>query len=60
MSYIWFNECPPMWGAAKYLTLIDKPSKPSSFNDCCPKCNDRGEWRSLAIVCRNGHGVFAG
>ena len=26
----------------------------------CPKCGDRGEWRSLALVCKNGHGVFAG
>ena len=26
----------------------------------CPKCGDDGEWRSLALVCRNGHGVFAG
>ena len=29
-------------------------------NDSCPKCQDQGEWRSMALVCRNGHGVFAG
>lgn len=26
----------------------------------CPKCGDRGQWISLALACRNGHGVFAG
>lgn len=33
----------------------DKPD-----NSNCPRCGDRGEWRALALVCRNGHGVFAG
>ena len=28
--------------------------------ETCPKCNDCGEWRSLALTCRNGHGVFQG
>lgn len=28
--------------------------------DRCPKCGDPGEWRSMALVCRKGHGVFAG
>jgi hypothetical protein len=26
----------------------------------CPQCGDRGEWKSLALVCTKGHGVFAG
>lgn len=26
----------------------------------CPKCGDKGEWRMMALVCRQGHGRFAG
>lgn len=42
--------------------LIDGrgPITKSIANHNCPKCNDQGEWRSMALVCRNGHGVFAG
>ncbi len=24
----------------------------------CPRCGDSGEWRSLGLVCRRGHGLF--
>lgn len=26
----------------------------------CPRCGDKGEWRAMALFCRNGHGKFAG
>ena len=26
----------------------------------CPRCGDAGEWRAMALVCRNGHGTFVG
>lgn len=35
-----------------------KNSKISDGN--CPSCGDSGEWRNLALFCRNGHGKFAG
>lgn len=35
-----------------------KPVK--KLNDNCPECGDHGEWRGLALTCRNGHGIFAG
>lgn len=28
--------------------------------DVCPVCGDAGEWRAMAVVCRNGHGPFIG
>lgn len=39
-----------------------KPITPPKkiLHDACPKCGDAGEWRSLALVCRAGHGIFAG
>lgn len=37
------------------------PAKPKRvLHDNCPKCGDAGEWRSMALVCRAGHGIFAG
>lgn len=26
----------------------------------CPECGDVGEWKAMALFCKNGHGHFAG
>jgi len=40
------------------LNNVATPKK--VLHDSCPTCSDRGEWRMMALVCRNGHGKFAG
>lgn len=43
------------------LRAPQAPPKPQRvLHDACPKCGDAGEWRACALVCRKGHGVFAG
>jgi predicted RNA-binding Zn-ribbon protein involved in translation (DUF1610 family) len=43
---------------ASYLVQVETPKK--VFHHNCPKCGDEGEWRMCALVCRRGHGIFAG
>lgn len=34
-------------------------SSPGAYaRDTCQTCGDAGEWRSLALVCRNRHGII--
>lgn len=40
--------------------ILDEDAAAAHAEGTCPRCGDVGEWRTLALVCRNGHGVFAG
>lgn len=51
------NEYMTLKHGSKVVTVLPRQK---IFHDRCPKCGDEGEWRALALVCRNGHGVFAG
>jgi hypothetical protein len=48
--YVWLPE---------HLVLATTTNKPTLHHNC-PKCGDEGEWRMCALVCRHGHGIFAG
>lgn len=42
------------------LPLIIEEAVNYKLLGLCPNCGDKGEWRSLGLVCRNGHGKFLG
>lgn len=43
-----------------HTVMMQRSAPAKKLNDDCPVCHDRGEWRGLALVCRQGHGIFAG
>ena len=44
----------------EHLEFARGRALPKRMNDNCPVCGDEGEWKGLGLVCRKGHGVFAG
>lgn len=61
----WGKIDPKFKNIARTAGLISQSFNKEMFEQhkklgVCPRCGDLGEWRSLALVCRHGHGIFAG
>lgn len=41
-------------------TVVKAAKHTPPKKDACPKCGDEGEWRAMALVCRQGHGPILG
>lgn len=40
------------------IRFVEEGDERDPLGGGCPRCGDRGEWRSLGLVCRQGHGLF--
>lgn len=45
---------------AMMMTFLTAPPLPPIPDGHCQTCGDAGEWRALALMCRNGHGKICG